>query len=294
MEITMESVKTLRASTGAGIVDCRNALVACDGDVDAAMDWLREKGIAKAAKKASRIAAEGITAIATSGNFAAIVEVNSETDFVAKNEKFVALVKEIARLVVENKPATMEEALAANAGEGTVNDLIVSATATIGEKISFRRFDLVSKKDDEVFGTYIHNGSKIGVVAVLKGSDVEMATGIAMHVAALAPQYVSMEDIPQDVVEHERSVQMAAAKNDPSLAGKPENILKNILEGKVRKTLGEGCLLEQEYCIVPGSKVGAFVKAANSAVLSFVRYNVGEGLEKRTENFAEEVMSQIK
>lgn len=294
MAVTMESIKALRASTGAGIVDCRNALAACDGDVDKAADWLREKGIAKAAKKADRIAAEGLTAIARDGNFAAIVEVNSETDFVAKNEKFQKLVKDIANAVLASKPANMDEALEAKMGGETIKEAITNATFTIGEKISFRRFAVVSKNDDESFGAYIHMGGKIAVVSVIKGSDEEMAKDIAMHVAALSPTYIAIENVPADVVEHEKHIQMEAAKNDPKLAGKPEQALVKILEGKVRKSLSELCLVEQEFVKEPSKKVGVYVSEKGSSVVKFVRYAVGEGMQHREDDFAAEVMSQIK
>ena len=294
MAVTMESIKALRASTGAGIVDCRNALAACDGDVDKAADWLREKGIAKAAKKASRIAAEGLTAIAKEGNFAVVVEVNSETDFVAKNEKFQNLVKDIAAATLAGKPASMEEAMAAKMNGETIQEAITNATFTIGEKISFRRFELIEKKEDEVFGAYIHMGGKIAVVSVLKGHDEELAKDIAMHVAALAPTYVAIEDVPAEVVEHEHHIQMEAAKNDPKLAGKPEQALVKILEGKVRKSLSELCLVEQEFVKEPSKKVGLYVQEKGSAVVRFVRYAVGEGMKHREDDFAAEVMSQIK
>ncbi|MBO4737899.1 MAG: elongation factor Ts [Bacilli bacterium] len=294
MAVTMESIKALRASTGAGIVDCRNALAACDGDVDKAADWLREKGIAKAAKKASRIAAEGLTAIVKEGNFAAVVEVNSETDFVAKNEKFQKLVKDIAAAVLAAKPASLEEAMGAKMGGETIQEAITNATFTIGEKISFRRFELLEKKDDEAFGAYIHMGGKIAVVSILKGSDEELARDIAMHVAALSPTYVAIEDVPAEVVEHEHHIQMEAAKNDPKLAGKPEQALVKILEGKVRKSLSELCLVEQEFVKDPSKKVGVYVKEKGSEVVRFVRYAVGEGMQHREDDFAAEVMSQIK
>ena len=202
MAVTMENIKELRAATGAGVVDCRNALVACDGDVDKAADWLREKGIAKAAKKASRIAAEGLTEIAVAANTAVVIEVNSETDFVAKNEKFQKLVKALAAAVLAAKPANMEEALKVKMETGTLQEVITDATFTIGEKISFRRFEVVNKKDSESFGAYVHMGGKIAALTVVEGQDQEeLARDLAMHVAALSPSYVSMNDIPKDVVE---------------------------------------------------------------------------------------------
>lgn len=295
MAVTMENIKELRAATGAGVVDCRNALVACDGDVDKAADWLREKGIAKAAKKASRIAAEGLTEIAVAANTAVIIEVNSETDFVAKNEKFQKLVKALAAAVLAAKPANMEEALKVKMETGTLQEVITDATFTIGEKISFRRFEVVNKKDSESFGAYVHMGGKIAALTVVEGQDQEeLARDLAMHVAALSPSYVSMDNIPKDVVEHEEHIQLAAAKNDPKLANKPEQALVKILEGKVRKSLAELCLNEQDFVKEPTFKVGKYVADKGSAVVGFVRYAVGEGLQRREDDFAQEVLSQIK
>lgn len=295
MAVSMENIKSLRAATGAGIVDCRNALTACNDDINAAADWLREKGISKAAKKATRIAAEGLTRVAVQGNVAAVVEVNSETDFVAKNEKFQKLVDVICENVCKNQPKTMEEANAVVVDGSTIAELVIGLTATIGEKISFRRFDVVTKTDDESFGSYIHMGGKISVISKIKGAGKEeIAKDVAMHVAALSPTYVAMEDVPADVMEHEKHIQMEAAKNDPKLAGKPEAALVKILEGKVRKSLSDVCLLEQEFVKEPGKKVGQYVKEAGSEVVSFLRYAVGEGMQHREDNFADEVMSQIK
>jgi len=294
MAISMEAIKTLRETTGAGMLDCKNALVATDGDVAKAEDWLREKGIAKAAKKASRIAAEGLAAIAVAGNSAAVIEVNSETDFVAKNEKFVKVVKDIATAIAEAKPTTLEDANAISVNGTTVADLIVNATATIGEKISFRRFEVINKSDDESFGSYVHMGGKIAVVTLVKGAGKEtLATDLAMQVAALNPLYVSLNDVPADVVEHEKHIQLENAKNDPKLAGKPEAALEMILQGKVKKALAESCLLEQDFVKEP-VKVEQYVKQNGSEVVKFIRFAVGEGIQKREENFAEEVMSQVK
>jgi len=295
MAITMEAIKTLRESTGAGILDCRNALTATDGDIEKAADWLREKGIAKAAKKASRIAAEGLCDIAVNGNSAAIVEINSETDFVAKNEKFQGLVKGIANAVVNANVNSVEEANTISYAGATIADAIVSATSTIGEKISFRRFEKIAKNDNQSFGSYIHMGGKIGVVVLVEGANKEeLANDIAMQVAAMSPTYVAIENVPSDVVEHEKEVQLASAKNDPKLQDKPEAALKSIIEGKVRKQLSDSCLLEQEFVKDGSKKVGQYVKEQGSAVVKFVRYNVGEGMEHREDNFAEEVMSQMK
>lgn len=294
MAVTIENVKELRARSGAGMVDCKKALEACNNDVEASCDWLREKGILKAAKKADRIAAEGLTAIACEGNTAVVVEVNSETDFVSKNASFIELVNNIAKALLVSKPTTMEEALATKMGNGTVNDAVINATATIGEKISFRRFEVVSKEDNDAFGEYIHMGGKIGVVVLLKGSnDVEAAKGIAMHVAASAPVYVSKDEIPSDVIEHERHIQVETAKTDPKLVGKPEQALAKIIDGKVNKHFAEMCLVDQAYVIDPSLTVGKFAESKGAKVAKFVRFNVGEGMQKREDNFAEEVMAQM-
>jgi len=295
MAITMESIKILRETTGAGMMDCKKALEATDGNVDAAADWLRENGITKAAKKAARIAAEGLCAIAVVGNNAAIVEVNSETDFVAKNEKFVELVNDIAKVCAEKGAKDADEANELVYNGSSVAQHVVDATATIGEKISFRRVTVLNKNDNQSFGSYIHMGGKIGVVVVVDGADKsELARDIAMHSAALSPTYVSIDDVPEETVEHEKHIQLENAKNDPKLAGKPEQALKSIIEGKVRKQLAEICLLEQDFVKDPSKKVGQYAKELGSAVVTFTRFNVGEGIAKREENFAEEVMSQIK
>ena len=294
MAATIGNIKELRARTGAGMVDCKKALEACDDNIEAACDWLREKGISKAAKKADRIAAEGLTAIASEGNVASIVEVNAETDFVAKNASFQELVKNIAKALLAVKPTTMEEALAAPMGNGTVNDAVINATATIGEKISFRRFEIITKEDGDTFGEYIHMGGKIGVVALIKNmNNEEDAKGVAMHIAASAPQYVSKDEIPADVIEHERHIQIETAKTDPKLQGKPEQALVKIIDGKVNKHFGEMCLNDQAYVIDPSLTVGKFLQAKGAHVARFVRFNVGEGMQKREDDFAKEVMSQM-
>ena len=294
MKITASLVKELREKTGAGMMDCKKALEACDGDIEKSFDWLREKGIAKAAKKAGRIAAEGATRVAVDNNTAVIFEVNSETDFVAKNEQFLALMDTIQNLLLKNKPSTLEEAMAATADGKTLEELVTDATATIGEKITFRRFEVVAKTDADAFGAYIHMGGKISALAVLTGTnDTVVAKDVAMQVASMNPQYVSRENMPQEAIENERHVQMEILKNDPKLSNKPEKVLHGIVEGRLTKSLQEICLVDQVYFKEPDLKVGQYVKNHNASVKSFVRYAVGEGIEKRQENFAEEVMSQI-
>ena len=291
--ITAQMVKELREKTGAGMMDCKKALTECDGDMAKSIDWLREKGIAKAAKKSDRIAAEGLTRVAVEGNTGIVFEVNSETDFVAKNEQFLALLDTVRDVLLTEKPADLDAALACTVNGETVADIITTATATIGEKITLRRFAVVEKADDEFFGAYMHMGGKISALVVLKGKeDAKVAKDIAMQVASMNPQYVSRNDMPAEVVEHERKVQTEIVKNDEKLASKPEKVLAGIIKGKVSKNLKDSCLVEQEFFLNPDQKVGQYLKESGVEVPSFVRYAVGEGIEKREDNFAEEVMSQ--
>lgn len=291
--ITASLVKELREKTGAGMMDCKKALTECDGDITASIDWLREKGIAKAAKKNDRIAAEGLSRAAVCGNTGVIFEVNSETDFVAKNEQFLGLLDTIKDVSINEKPADLEAALACTVDGTSVADLVTTATATIGEKITLRRIVVVNKTDDEFFGSYMHMGGRISALVVLKGkADEKVAKDIAMQVASMSPQYVSRNDMPAEVVEHERKVQTEIVKNDEKLASKPEKVLAGIIEGKVSKNLKDACLVEQEFFLKPEQKVGQYVKEAGVEIVSFERYAVGEGIEKREDNFAEEVMSQ--
>ena len=292
--ITASQVKELREKTGAGMMDCKKALTECDGDMAKAVDWLREKGISKAAKKEGRIAAEGLTRVATKGNTGILFEVNSETDFVAKNEQFLHLLDVIQNAILDTKAADVDAVLTTSTPEGTIADLITNATATIGEKITFRRVSVVEKADDEFFGSYMHMGGKISALVVLKGETNEtVAKNIAMQVASMAPTYVSQSDIPGDVVEHERELQLQMMKADPKMAGKPEKVLQGILKGKVDKHFKDQCLLDQEFFLDPKMKVANFLKDNKVELVSFVRFQTGEGIEKREENFAEEVMSQI-
>lgn len=292
MAIKASQVKELREKTGAGMMDCKKALTETDGDVAKAIDWLREKGIAKSAKKAGRIAAEGLTRVATDGNTGVVFEVNSETDFVAKNEQFLHLLDVIEKAMLAAKPASTEEALAVETAEGTVNDLIVNATATIGEKISFRRVAVVEKADDEVFGSYMHMGGTISALAVVKG-DATVAKNIAMQVASMNPVYATEADIPADAFEHEKQLQMQMMKEDPKMAGKPEKVLENILKGKVKKHFKDQCLADQEFFLDTKKSVTQYLKEEKAEVKSFVRFQVGEGIEKKEEDFAAEVAAQM-
>lgn len=293
MSISASQVKELRELTGAGMMDCKKALTECDGDIKKAVDWLREKGMANAAKKSGRIAAEGLSRTAVDGNTAVIFEVNSETDFVAKNEQFIELLDTIQANLLKNKPADVAAALAVETDGETLETTIANATSTIGERITLRRFEVVEKTNDDVFGVYMHMGGKISALTVLKGGNEEVAKDVAMQVASMAPQFISRDDMPQEFIDHEKKVQLEILKNDETLSSKPENVLKGIVEGRLSKTLKEVCLVDQVFFKNPDLKVGQYVKQADAEVLSFVRYVVGEGLEKREENFAEEVMSQV-
>ena len=282
-------VKELREKTGAGMLDCKKALEATEGDMEKAIDWLREKGIAKAAKKESRIAAEGLCQIKTDGNNAVILEVNSETDFVAKNEEFTKFVDYLALEILNNDVKTMEDVLAISDNGETVNDKLVSLTAKIGEKISFRRFEKITKTDDCVFGTYKHMGGKIGAVIVLKGANEEVAKDVAMQAAAMNPTALNREGVPADLVERESHV----IKEQVMAEGKPEDIAEKMVVGRLNKFYKEVCLEEQAFIKDSGLSVKDYVKNNGGEIVSMVRFAVGEGIEKKEENFAEEVMSQI-
>ncbi|WP_064093685.1 translation elongation factor Ts [Rossellomorea aquimaris] len=292
MAITAQMVKELREKTGAGMMDCKKALTETDGDMDKAIDFLREKGIAKAAKKADRIAAEGTTYIASEGNTAIIFEVNAETDFVAKNENFQSLVKELADHLLANKPSSVEEALEQKMTNGsTVTEFINAAIAKIGEKITLRRFEIRTKGENAAFGEYLHMGGRIAVLTVVEGTtDASVAKDVAMHAAALNPKYVSRDQVSAEEVEREREVLKQQALNE----GKPENIVEKMVEGRLGKYFEDICILDQTFVKNPDQKVRQYLEANKATLTDFIRYEVGEGLEKRQDNFAEEVMSQVK
>lgn len=291
--ITAKLVKELRDRTGAGMMDCKKALEATEGDIPKAIDWLREKGISSAEKKSGRIAADGLTNLIVDGNRAVVVEVNSETDFVAKNEEFLKLVKDLSELILKENPADLDAALALDLDGSSVADTITQATAKIGEKISLRRFEVVEKTDDQVFGEYVHMGGRISAVTVVEGSE-EFARDIAMQVASMSPVYVSRKEVPAEVMEHERNIQVEIIKNDPALAEKPEKVIKGIVEGRVNKTLQDVSLVDQPFFKDPNVKVAQILKDENANVIKFVRFAVGEGIEKREEDFAEEVAKASK
>jgi elongation factor Ts len=292
MEITASMVKELREKTGAGMMDCKKALQETNGEMEAAFDYLREKGIAKAAKKSDRIAAEGLTSVVVEGNVAAVFEVNSETDFVAKNEGFQNLVKEIGEHLIAAKPATVEEALAQTMANGeNVETYINSAVAKIGERLSLRRFTILEKTDADAFGAYLHMGGRISVLTVLEGTNNDTAAkDVSMHIAAINPKYVSSVEIPQSELDHEKHILKEQALNE----GKPEAIVDKMVEGRMRKYKEVVCLLDQPFVKNPDQTVEAFVKSTGGSVRQFIRLEVGEGLEKRQDNFAEEVAAQMK
>lgn len=294
MSEIIELIKQLRERTGAGMMDCKKALIENNNDVEAAATWLREKGIAKQAKKAaSRIAAEGVASVIVDGNKAAIVEVNSETDFVANSDPFRALVKEVNQIVLACEPKTLEEAKECKNAEGkSINELFIDAGVKLGEKLDFRRFVIVKKNDDEVFGPYIHMKGKIATLVVLKGGNTEVANGVALNVCSNNPSYIEETDIPADVIAKETAVQMEASKEDPSFAKKPAAIQEKIIAGKVNKILFDSVLADEPFIFDDSKTVGQYLKENGACVVSFVRYAVGEGIEKRQDDFAAEVAAQ--
>ena len=290
MNISASMVKELREKTGAGMMDCKKALVETNGDMEKAIDYLREKGISKAAKKAERIAAEGLSNIYIKGNEAVVVELNSETDFVAKNAEFKELLDKIGNTILENNVTSMEEALNTKCGDETINDLIVNATAKIGEKISLRRFEKVTKTDSQVFGSYLHMGGKISSLTVIEGGNEEVARDVAMQAAAMRPQYINIESVPAEDLEREKAVIKEQVINE----GKKPEFADKIVEGRIRKFYEETVLEEQAFIKDSGLTVKSYLENNNATLVKLVKYEVGEGMEKRNDDFAAEVMGQIK
>jgi len=287
--ISASMVKDLREATGAGMLDCKKALEETNGNMEEAITWLREKGISKAAKKLSRIAAEGLAFSKVDGNKAVIIEVNAETDFVAKNEEFKALVETIANAILNSNVKTNEEVLSLEVDGQTINDLIVEKISKIGEKLSFRRFALIEKADDEVFGTYSHMGGKIVTLTLLTGNDSELAKDIAMQAAAMRPTYLNRDEVPAEIIDKERTILTEQAENE----GLDSNKIPMIVNGRLNKFYEEVCLVDQNFVKENKMKVSKYVESKNSEIKSFVRYEVGEGMEKKEENFAEEVAKQM-
>ena len=283
-------IKELRDISGAGMMDCKKALEENGNDIKKATDWLREKGIAKAAKKQGRVAAEGLSTILVEGNKAVILEINCETDFVAKNEKFQKFVSDVADIILSNNASTMEEALELPCEDGKLNDYITNMTATIGEKISFRRFSVLTKSADESFGSYIHMGGKISVLALVKNASEDVAKDVAMHAAAMRPEYVTKEQVPTEQIESEKKILTEQAISE----GKPANIAEKMVMGRINKYYKEICLEEQDFVKDNSVTVGKYVSNNGGKIIDVIRYEVGEGIEKRKENFAEEVAAQMK
>lgn len=286
---TAQDVKNLREKTGAGMLDCKKALDETKGNIEEAINWLREKGISKAAKKAERIAAEGLSEAVSNDTNAVIVEVNCETDFVARNEEFKTLINTIANTLLNNDVNTMEEANKLVVDNETIEEKVVAFTAKIGEKISFRRFEKLTKTESQEFGIYSHMGGKITSVVILEGKNPEVAKDIAMHVAAMNPSYLTSNDIPEDVLNKEREIIKEQSMNE----GKPAEIAEKMVEGRIRKFFKEVCLVEQEFIKDSSLSVGNYAKNNNCSIVKMVRYEVGEGIEKRNDDFAAEVMNQI-
>lgn len=287
--VTASQVKELREMSGAGMMDCKKALEATNGNMEDAINWLREKGFAKAIKKESRIATEGLANIYVDGNKAIIIEINSETDFVSKNEEFREMIDVIGKTILASGVQTVEEALQLPCEEGTINDLIVAKTAKIGEKLSLRRFTIIEKSDDSNFGAYLHMGGKIAVLTVVKGANEEVARDVAMQAAAMKPQYVFETDVPEEVVEKEREILKEQTINE----GKSADIAEKMVEGRIKKFYKENCLANQEFIKESKMTVTGYVTNNGGELISATRYEVGEGMEKRSENFAEEVMAQV-
>ena len=283
-------VKTLREKTGAGMLDCKKALQETEGNMEKAIDWLREKGIAKASKKSDRIAAEGLSQIFVLDNKALILEVNSETDFVSRNDEFKNFVNTLGETIINSNATTMDEALSLEVDNQTVADLIVAITAKIGEKISFRRFNVLTKNDNETFGAYLHNGGKIASLVLIEGSNSDVAKDVAMHAAAMRPLYVNSSLVPSEVLEKEKNIMRQELLNE----GKPADKIENILVGKVRKYYEEVCLENQIFIKAENKEtVSKYLENNNSKLITMIRFEVGEGIEKRQDDFASEVMSQI-
>lgn len=289
MAISASMVKELRETTGAGMLDCKKALEATDGNITSAIDWLREKGISKAAKKSTRIAAEGLAEAKTENNKAVIVEINSETDFVAKNEEFKKLVETVTDTILKSNAKTLEEALKLTVDGKDLEQLIAEKSGTIGEKITLRRFEIVEKNDDQVFGTYSHQGGRIVTLTILDGDDLELAKDIAMQAAAMRPLYLTRDEVPEEKIEKEKTILMEQAENE----GLDSNKIPMIVNGRLNKYFEEVCLVDQGFIKENKMKVSKYVESKKSKIVKFIRYEVGEGIEKKNENFADEVMKQI-
>ncbi|QBQ07477.1 elongation factor Ts [Spiroplasma gladiatoris] len=288
MAVNPQQIKELRELTSAGMMDCKKALEATNGVIDEAIVWLRENGLVKAAKKSDRVAAEGVAFAKTNGKRGIVFEVNSETDFVSKNEKFMNLIKEMGEALITSEANSLEEALEVKISNGTIKEACLNATATIGEKIELRRFAAVN---DGTTAVYNHANSRISVLLQFEGDiSSEDAYDVCMHVAAMAPKYLSKDEVPQDF----KDVEMHIIKENTDLTGKDEKIAKGILEGKLNKKLAEVTLLEQSFVKDEKQSVGNFIKSKKATLKTMYRFEVGEGIEKVVTDFAAEVAAQLK
>ncbi|WP_338954866.1 translation elongation factor Ts [Spiroplasma endosymbiont of Polydrusus cervinus] len=295
MTVTAQLVKELRDRTGAGMLDCKKALEATEGNIEEAITWLREKGITKAAKKYDRIAAEGLVGLITKGDKTVIFEVNSETDFVAKNKQFLDLMATVGEALITHEPKTVEEALKIVVDGEPLETVIVHAIATIGEKITLSRFKKRHLKADQSMGVYLHSNNRNATVLIFNGKiDETIGKQLAMHVSAMRPQFISRDDISADFLNSEKAILTAEAKNDPKNAGKPDNILEKMVEGRLNKQLAEISFLDQVFVVNPDQKIGDVIKTNNVTVVDMIRYEVGEGIEKAEIDFASEVMAQVR
>jgi len=291
--ITAALVKELREKTGAGMMDCKKVLTETNGDLEKASELLRERGIAKAAKKSGRVAAEGLVEayISEDGKVGAVVEVNSETDFVAKNADFQTFVAQLAKIVAEQNPADVETFMTMKYDDAmTVEAALQDKILTIGENMKIRRFARYEGK----VASYVHGGGRIGVLTLIEGEDTNAAKEVAMHIAAINPLYMSEASVPQEDVAKEKNIIIAQIKEDPKNASKPDAIIEKMVGGKINKFFEQNCLLEQEFCVNPDFKVGKYLESKGVKLVDYVRFEKGEGLEKKEDNFADEVASMIK
>lgn len=287
--ISASLVKELRDRTGAGMMDAKKALEQTEGNIEKAIDYLRENGMVKAAKKESRIAAEGLAKIFIKDNKAVVIEVNSETDFVSKNTEFQAMIDDIGNTILNSDVTDVNNALELKSEEGTINDLIIAKTSKIGEKLSLRRIEVVTKEDNENFGEYLHMGGKIAALIVVEGANTDVAKDVAMQAAAMKPEYVFSTEVPEDVINREKEVFKEMAIKE----GKPEEIAIKMVDGRIKKYFKEICLADQDFIKESGISVEKYVTNNGGVLKSMVRYEVGEGMEKRNDDFASEVMNQV-
>lgn len=296
MEINLKDLKELRERTGAGVLDCKKALAECNSNLEEAVKWLREKGIAKAVKKAGRTSAEGLFEVLVEDNTATLFEINCETDFVAMNAKFKAFQAEVGEILLKNHAKSTEEALNIEVGNGQkLSDKVLEFSGVIGEKIELRNVQVVSKESSQVFGVYKHNGGKIAVVAVLDACDPKVAKSVAMHVCANDPQYIDETYVDEEFINNEKETLLkeALAENAALPKPKPEAIVEKMVQGRLNKELKEICLVNQDLVTDPSVKVGDYLSQNGTKVYSYLRVVVGAGIEKKQNDFVNEVMSAV-